>query len=186
MSRSRKKRELYQLVLADTDIRTALNVADDFIDLVKEWRKPKLPYHLSEAFVAYIAVSYSRPFIQTRRSSVPPLPPRWSHFNDKRLQKTHDLMLNVRHTLFAHSDPSLRMMTIFPAGVFMPIGRTAPRTSYMLTAQTLPPAAVGELRATCVDLQQRLQTRINELLEELYGGMDLPQKEFRLRFDDGF
>ncbi len=66
------------------------------------------------------------------------------------------------------------------------IGRVAPRTSYMMTAQTVPPTAIGELRATCVDLQQRLQARLNELIDELYGRMDLPQGKFRLRFDDGF
>jgi hypothetical protein len=186
-SRARKKREFYQLALADTDVRTAINVADDFIDLLNEWRRPKLPYHLSEAFVAYIAVSYSRPFVQTRRSSVPVLPPRWGQFADKRLQRTHDLILRVRHELFAHTDPSLRKLMIIPAGVFMKeIGRIAPRTSYMMTAQTLPPTAIGELRVTCVDLQTRLQARLNELLDDLYGGMEMPQRKFPFRFDDGF
>jgi hypothetical protein len=186
ISRIRKKREFYQLALADTDIRTAINVADDFIKLLKDWRKPKLPYHLSEAFVAYIVVSYSRPFIRTRRSRVSPLPPRWSQFDNRRLQETHDLMVRVRHTLFAHSDPSLRMMSIIPAGVLMKIGRPAPKISYMLTSQILPPTEVGNLRATCVDLQQRLEVRVKQLLDEIYGGMELPRREFSLRFDDGF
>ena len=82
--------------------------------------------------------------------------------------------------------PSLRKLTIIPAGVFTKeMGRAAPRTSYMMTAQTVPPTAVGELRATCVDLQGRLQARLTELIDELYGGMDLPHGVFGLRFDDG-
>jgi hypothetical protein len=52
--RCRRKRELYQLVLADIDVRAAINVADDFIELLTRWPKGKnLPYHLSKAFVAY-------------------------------------------------------------------------------------------------------------------------------------
>ena len=41
-------------VLADIDVRAAINVADDFIELLTRWPKGEnLPYHLSEAFVAY-------------------------------------------------------------------------------------------------------------------------------------
>jgi hypothetical protein len=186
ISRSRKKRELYQVALADIDVRAAIAAADDFIALLDRYRFPgdKLPYHLSDAFVAYIAVAYARPFNPGRRSATPALPPRWGKFEDKNLQTTHDMMLDVRHTMFAHSDPKDREMTIIPAGCSVR-GRIAPRTSLMVSKWILPPTVIGELRATCVNLQKRLEKRITTLMEELYGEMDLPGRTFRVRFDEG-
>lgn len=185
-ARSWKKRELYQFVLADTDIRTSIAVADDFIELLRAWKKETLPYHLSEAFVAYVAVSYARPFTHDRRhSSVASLPEKWGKFSDPKLQETHDMMIDLRHTLFAHSDPTSRKLSIIPPGVVLFRQEIAQGTSWELTTFSLPPHSIGELRNTCVDLQRRLQQRITILIDELYGGMDLPRAKFRVRFDEG-
>ena len=93
--RSKKKRELYQLVLADTDIRTALGVADDFLTLLSEWPNPDkpLPYHLTEACMAHIAVSYTRPFTHGKRSSIPSLSPKWEKCLNPAFQETHNLII---------------------------------------------------------------------------------------------
>lgn len=186
IARSRKKRELYQFALADIDVRAAIAGADDFIALLARLGFPgdQLPYHLSDAFVAYIAVAYARPFNPGRRSIVPALPPRWGKFEDETMQRTHDMMLDVRHTIFAHSDPTYREMAIIPAGCAFG-NRVAPRTSFLVTKWVLPPTVIGELRATCVDLQGRLEKRIETLMEDLYGEMDLPRRRFPLRFDEG-
>jgi|GEM_PF-756131 len=185
-ARSKKKQEFYQIALAELDVRTAIGVADDFIELMKDWPpKRPLPYHLSEAFVAHIAVSYSRPFVESRRSFIRPLPRHWSRFKNAELKRIHDLMISVRHTLFAHTDPTLVKVRIVPPGVKMPTLGIPTLTSWTVNRQTLPPHAIGELRATCVHVHARLEWRIHELMEELYGGMELPQKMFPIRFDEG-
>ena len=147
-TRARKKRELFQIALAELDVRTAIGVADDFIELMKSWPSDKgLPYHLAEAFVAHIAVSYARPFTETRKAVVPPLPRRWSRFKDTNLQRIHDLMIDVRHTLFAHTDATQISLEIVPSGVMMKgIGRPAPLNSWVIRRKTLPPHSIGDLR----------------------------------------
>jgi hypothetical protein len=185
-TRSRKKQKLdfYRLALADKDIRTALYTCDAFIELIRRWQEPKLPYEVSEAFFAAILVSYSRPFTENNFPGV--LPKRWRRFAGKALQGTHDEMLKNRHSLFAHTDAEIHRMTIIPDGCLpKSIGPKPPQTAYMIRGVVLQPESVVRYRAVCADPQERLEKASQQALADLYGGMELPNREFSMRFDDG-
>ena len=135
-TRSRKKQKLdfYRLALGDKDIRTALYTCDAFIELIRKWQGPKLPYEVSEAFFAAILVSYSRPFTENNFPGL--LPKQWRRFAGKELQETHDEMLKNRHSLFAHTDAEIHRMTIIPDGCLpKSIGPKPPQTAYMIRAE---------------------------------------------------
>jgi len=44
---------------------------------------------------------------------------------------------------------------------------------------------IGQIPALALDLSRRLNAEIEASLENLYGGMELPAKKFRLRIDQG-
>jgi hypothetical protein len=181
--RSRKKFELYRLAVANQDISHAVNTCDELLKIIfaKE-TGPKLPYHLREAFFSTIIVSYARPFMDN--DSNLKLPKEWSKFSNKGMQDTHLHMLELRNQLYGHSDADANRMIIMPAGYdSKQIGRKIPRTSWMF--HTFVPAheSILGFRATAADLQKRLEADVSSRIEELYDGMDLPNKPFRLNRD---
>ena len=188
VARSRKKRELYRLALAALDVRTAENYCDELIETI-DWGGKKIPLHLTDAFSAAVVTAYARPFVQTRDPrSVGVLPKRWHRFSNSQLQDAHETMLRLRDNLFAHTDQTMTPMTIIPAGVMMDqIGRTAPRTSWQLGRRAIPPiTTMLNFRNACHDLRARLEDAVSTEIDDLYGNMQLPNAEFRLRFDEGF
>jgi len=110
-----EKNGALQLVLAETNVRSAVTVADHFIDLLGRGTG-SIPALFSEAFLGYVAICYARPFSHSRKSSVQSLPAKWGKFSDPILQHAHNKMIGYRHTLFAHSDPSERTLLIVPDG----------------------------------------------------------------------
>jgi hypothetical protein len=181
--RNKRKLDLYRLALADKDARAALYACNSFLDMIHTRREETIPFPVSDAFISSIVTCYARPFTINDFPGV--LPKQWSKFSGQRLQAAHREMLRLRHELFAHSDPTIHKMRIIPAGVGMRrIGRNAPKTSYLIQSELIPPWRVVGFRDACVDLQARLEKSISELLDELYGGMDLPKAEFSLRLDD--
>ena len=95
-------------------------------------------------------------------------------------------MLKNRHSLFAHADAAIHRMTIIPDGCLpKSIGSKPPQTAYKIRGFLLRPETVVRYRAVCADLQQRLEKASQQALADLYRGMELPNREFLLRFDDG-
>lgn len=76
-------------------------------------------------------------------------------------------------------------MSIIPAGIDPGIGRPVPGNSWRIGSQLIPPWRVPDFRDTCKDLQTRLERAMTDLMEELYGKMDLPRRPFPLRFSEG-
>jgi hypothetical protein len=182
--RSKRKLDLYRLALADKDVRAALYACNAFLDLIHNWTEQTISYPVSDAFISSIVTCYARPFTFNDFPGVLPKP--WRKFSDPRLQNAHHEMVTLRHELFAHSDPTIHTMQIIPAGCYMAgVGRNAPRTSYLIRSQLIPPPRVVGFRDTCADLQGRLEKAISELVDELYDGMDLPQRAFPFRFNEG-
>lgn len=182
--RSKRKLDLYRLALADKDVRAALYACNAFLDLIHGWTGETIPYPTSDAFISSIVTCYARPFTSNDFPGV--LPKQWRKFSDQQHQEAHREMIRLRHELFAHSDPTIHTMQIIPAGCYMRgVDRNAPRTSYQIRSQLIPPPRVVGFRDTCVELQARFEKAISEMLDELYDGMDLPKRAFPFRFNEG-
>jgi hypothetical protein len=177
-SRSAKKKELYQLAIARSDITEAMTTCDIMVEHVKDMGS-KLYQPLFHAIV----VSYARPFTGNRPHGR--LPAEWSKFPDPYFQEAHDKIIKARNQYIAHSDEEIRKVLIFPPGA--PIGETGYRAGDLsLTVRTMgfPLEWFPPIRDLCRDLGGRMDKRVNSLLAELYVGRELPAEAFPLTFDD--
>jgi hypothetical protein len=160
--RAAKKKELYQLAIARSDITEAMTTCDLMIQHVKDMGD-KLYQPLFHAIV----VSYARPF--TKNQPHGRLPTEWSKFSDPYFQEAHDKIIKARHQYIAHSDEEIRKVLIFPPGAR--IGETDYKVGDIsLTVRTLgfPLSWFPPIRDLCLDLGGRLDKRVNSLLAELY------------------
>ena len=185
-SRTRKqlKHDLYRLALADESIRYASAACDLVAKVIIEWKGKTLPFISGDCLMASIAVFYARPFTYNDFPGI--LPKKWTRFSTPALQRAHEEMIECRHEIFAHCDPKIHTMSIIPAGVIFPkMSHTFPHISYTINSYTIPPTRVVFWHRTCKDLQKRLEAASFEMLETLYGTLDLPQRQFPLRFNNG-
>ncbi len=175
-----------KLALANKDVETALLTCNTFIQVIMQWKGKMLPLEIAEAFIATIIVSYSRPFVQTSNSFPGELPKSWHKFADKRLEAIHKEMLEHRHSLFAHTDPTIHKISIVPDGCLPKnLGPKPPQIAYIINGVQIPPQNVVRFKAVCEDLQQRLEVETQKLLYELYEGLELPRRKFTLKYDEG-
>jgi hypothetical protein len=86
--RSQKKKELYQLAVARSDITAALKTCDLIIQQVKE-----IGNDLYQPLFHVIVIAYARPF--TRNKPFGPLPSEWSKFSDPAFQEMHDDLVSA-------------------------------------------------------------------------------------------
>ena len=182
-ARSYKKRELYRLLIARSDITAALNACDLIIKNVATL-KDDLLYPLTTAVV----VCYARPFTENKPHGA--LPKRYIKFDNPLHQEVHDKLIKARHEAFAHSDMNIRWAQIVSPNVVF--GKTETgidlkgvdvgiQVRYYLWA----PDFFTKVRETILDLGQRLQRDIEELKDNLYKGMELPNAPFKIRIDEG-
>lgn len=162
-----RKRELYRMALARTDISEARTACDLFLDNVKTYSDP-----LYRILYAAIVVAYARPFIQSRTLGV--LPSRWTKFSDPRLQGTHNTLISARNEIVAHSDVSKRPATVYPPGSTVgPIREPSESFGIAVNSYIFRPTSFADVHDTCTDLLNRLHTEIQNELEELYGQANL-------------
>jgi hypothetical protein len=137
---------------------------------------------------AAIVICYSRPFTPSRRNSLGCLPGEWTKFKNPKLQQAHDTLLQARGEIVAHSDGEIRQIKIFPPNI-KPKEPSIPKSSriaFAIKTYTLSLSQIKNCQAACEDLSIRMMPEIEKLLEEIYGNMELPQREFLLRIDEGF
>ena len=177
-ARSKRKEQLYKIIVARSDITAALYASDLMLERVKTMGDP-LYYPLYAAAV----ICYARPFSDNK--PLGPLMKHWREFSDHTLQATHDDIIAARNELIAHSDLAARRVEILPPGA-----RVADRTSTGVGCKVgsyyFPIEKFHDVSATCRDLGGRLDSEVWRQLDALYGGMDLPRRAFPLRLgDDG-
>jgi len=181
--RSHQKRHLYRLLIARSDITAALNACDLILKNI-ETLKDDLLYPLTTAVV----VCYVRPFTENKPHGA--LPKRYTKFANPLHQKVHNELIKARHEAFAHSDMNIRRAQVVPPNVVF--GKTetgkelksidvSVQVSYYLWA----PDFFTNVRETILDIGRRLQTEIEELKDNLYKGMELPNAPFTIRIDEG-
>lgn len=181
-SRSRLKRNLYQLLIARSDIHAALEACKLFAELVK-----KLGDDLHYPLFAAIVVCYARPF--TANDPFGPLPEKWARFANAKHHDVHNRLMAARHEMIAHSDIKVREAKIIPTGYSAGTWKGKEFKNERVGAQTdyylYPVDFVPLVRETAIDLYRRVNEEIEKLVDELYGGMDLPARPFPIKFDEG-
>lgn len=181
-ARSHQKRDLYRLLIARSDIYASLNACNLILNNVKSIKDENL-YPLTTSVV----VCYSRPF--TANKPYGALPKRWSKFDNPLYQNTHDMLLQARHELFAHSDMDIRKAQIIPPNVPFVIDGDkdlkSPEISTQVSYKLFAIDFFKIVKETNLDIGKRIQAEINKLTIDLYADMELPNKEFYLRIDEG-
>lgn len=175
---NQKKKELYKLAVARSDVTAALDTCDLLLPRVKTLRDT-LYFPLQNAII----VCYARPFTQNKPFG--PLSNKWQKFSTKRLQETHELLLTLRDKTIAHSDLKIRKVFIHPPGT--PLARTGIVTDNLglaISNQALPLERIQEVRDLCYDLGYRLNIEAEKMLKFLFGSKHLPPESFELIFND--
>jgi hypothetical protein len=173
----KRKKELYKIVVARSDITAALNACSLFLSRVKDFADD-----LYIPLVNAIIVCYSRPF--SRNKPLGSLPKKWHGFDNSRFQEIHEGLLELRNKTVAHSDLEIRKVSVLPKGA--PVRETGLRTESLgviISNRLLPIEIFPEIRNLCLDLGHRLNLEVKEELELLFGDKDLPPEEFELTFD---
>ncbi len=181
--RSTKKRQLQRLMIANSDIRAAKDACEFLL------ANPLPPFHsLQHAMAAAIVICYSRPFTTSRRNSLGCLPSEWIKFKNSKLQLAHNTLLKARSEIVAHSDSETRQIKVYPPNI-KPKEPSLPKSSriaFAIKTYTLSQSQIENSLDACEDLIARMMPEIERLLEEIYGKMELPQREFVLRINEGF
>jgi hypothetical protein len=188
-TRTEKKRELNKLILAHSDVYAAFKTCEHFLAIIgphtvrNPSKYPGMDHPLYFPLIEAIVISYSRPF--TPNDSLGELKKEWHRFQDARLQDAHRLILQARNELVAHSDMLIRKVVIQPPGDSKIEGYRSVGVGYGIKGYWFTIEQVEIFCVTAGNLAKRLHEATEHLLEDLYGGMELPAKEFDLELNDG-
>jgi hypothetical protein len=188
-TRTEKKRELNKLILAHSDVYAAFKTCEHFLAIIRPHaasnpsKYPGMDHPLYFPLIEAIVISYSRPF--TPNDSLGELKKEWHKFPDARLQDAHRRILQARNELVAHSDMVVRKVVIQPPGDSRVEGYRSVGVGYGIKGYWFTVNQVKTFSATAGNLAKRLHEATEQLLEDLYDGMELPAKEFYLEFNDG-
>ena len=190
--RSEKKKLFHKLVLAQSDMHSAYKTCELFMEKVwqLEIAKPReiagfqnpLYFPLLQALV----ISYARPFIDNDGLGV--LPKKWSKFDDLKFSEAHKLNLKYRNELVAHNDQHIRKVQIVPQNanyVPMPKGKKMFGHGFAIRTYGIDLQQMQIIYRLSSFQAKRLLDEVIKLFDELYKGMDLPNKQFDLRIDEG-
>lgn len=144
-------------------------------------------HELYSPLYSAIVVCYSRPFTNNKPHGA--LPSKWYSFEMEIHKKTHDELLKARHELIAHSDMTVKSAMIVPPGIEMGGKSKKPIISDHIGVQTTfyyyARSFFKDSYALCLFQGSRISVEIDVLLEELYGGMELPNAPFEIKMDNG-
>ena len=179
LSRRKKKLELYKLVVARSDISICWRTCELVLERVSGHEDP-----LFQPLFYAAVISYGRPFEGNKTTG--PLSRHWSDYREPRLREMHRRLMETRHGLVAHSDVDVRTMMIHPPGTLLPrASKPTKSVSIELAGYFFPRVMFVDTRDACLDLFNRLNERIDVLLDELYESQGLPVVSTNLTFDDG-
>jgi hypothetical protein len=188
--RIHKKREFHKLAVAHSDIRDAHEASVHLLKLLNVPREQRnyphagMDHPLYRSLVSAIVVSYAKPFTQNEGFGV--LKKKWTQFAHPKWNQCHARVLKARHEMFAHSDAAVRVLQIHPPGKqkFLD-GKETEHVGFSIRGYMFTHAEIETLADLTYDLGGRIFGEVERLLEELYAGLDLPNRNFLLRFDNG-
>lgn len=165
---------LYKIAIAHNDITEALFTTRLFIKTVRDIRDPNFQ-PLQDAIV----IAYARPF--TGNKPYGSLDKKWEVFSDHGMQRLHELLVNTRNTLIAHSDKLYRKVQIVPEGTSSVPGlSTTKGLGITVGTKKIAMDMFPRIEALCLNLGGRLDIEMVDLLDALYGGKKLPPEPFDL------
>lgn len=158
-----EKRNLYKLILARSDITSALFTCRYCQENVKDIRN-KIWLPLQEAII----VTYSRPF--TDNKPLGSLKKSWGIFPNGKLQSVHKKILEARDKQIAHSDLEQNKVSIVPKGVpAPPDNHISSSVMILISSFKFPLAFFEDVEILCSYIGKRLNIEIDSELERLYG-----------------
>ena len=190
LARSEKKREIYKLILAQSDIWDACKTCEHFLTVIgPHAAKNSGPYAgmnhpLYYPLLEAIVISYARPF--TQNNGLGQLVKKWGGFTNRRHKEAHEKIIRSRNELVAHSDPFVRKVKIEPPGVRKLGDIQSSEIGFSIRGYWFTIMEVEVFHDTARDLAARLLEEVEKNLTSLYGGMDLPAKAFDLQLSKLF
>ena len=187
--RSEKKREIYKLILAQSDIGAACRTCEHFLAVIgpraakSSGRYAGMDHPLYRPLLEAIVISYTRPF--TGSKTIGKLKQKWGKFGNPQFQAAHDKILGARNELVAHSDRFARSVKIEPPGARKFGTIQSKEVGFSIRGYWFTVRDVNAFYRTAGDLAARLLAEVEKLLADLYGGMDLPARAFDLQLDEG-
>jgi len=181
-SRSKRKKELYKLLVARSDITASLNSCKQILEKVDG-----LGHELYYPLYTAVVICYTRPFTNNKPHGA--LPKKWYTFDDEILSETHNDLISARNELIAHSDMTIKEAYVVPAGCEIGKDGDKPLVSDFIGVQTtmhyFPRPMFEKICNLCMFQGTRINQEIDDLITELYEGMELPSKPFKIRIDNG-
>lgn len=190
-TRKEEKKYLQRLLLAHSDIFAAHKTSDHFLHIITDDGVHKgkpyagMDHPLYSPLVSAMVVTYAKPFV--RSDTVGQLKKDWEKFSNLRWEAMHKRILKARNEMFAHNDAEVRKIKILPPRQITLGNRTAKTEGigFGVFGYDFSLSEIRTFAELSFDLARRLFDECNRLIAELYGGMELPQKDFPLRYDDG-
>ena len=171
-----RKKLLYKLCVAKSDITSAMIACNYLITSVKDTDDP-----LYLPLLNAIIVCYWRPF--SNNFPLGPLPKKWNNFRNKKNQTIHSTLSTFRDKIVAHSDLEYRTVFVYPREnpLTTPAGEF-PGLSVTVTEKRLPLYFFPEIYQHCIDLINRFEADIQENIKYLFSSEKPPDKKFKLTF----
>ncbi|MEN4952817.1 hypothetical protein [Stenotrophomonas sp. TWI819] len=177
-TRRQMKMGLYKLTLARSDFFASRKACAYMVKHVTGFDHP-LYYHLYASSV----VSYAKPFVN---SAIGVLPSRWAKFEHRWMTDVHNDVIRARHEVIAHNDQNARKLTIVPPGAtpddIVPVSRIG--IALKLETYYISGGLFSSLGQVCDHQIDRLNEAIDDALDALYEGQELPSAPFELTLDD--
>ncbi|MCW0423511.1 MULTISPECIES: hypothetical protein [Xanthomonas] len=178
MTRRQMKLSLYKLALARSDFFASRKACEYMVKHVDGFGHP-LYYHLYASSV----VSYAKPFVD---SALGVLPSRWGKFEHAWMRDVHNDVIRARHEVIAHNDQTARKLSIVPPGAapddIVPMSRIG--IALKLDTYYISGGFFSSLGQVCEYQIKRLNKAIDDALDILYEGRELPSESFVLTLDD--
>lgn len=169
-----KRVELYKLIVARSDITEALYITRIFLKEIKDLKDEKY-FALQNAII----VSYTRPF--TSNKPFGPLEKEWSKFSDPKHAAIHLKIIRHRHQSAAHSDFDIRKVCIEPKGVIIkPMKTKSEEIGVTVRNEAFPISSFKVIEHLCLGLGSRIHQEVEKRIDEIFGNVNLPVKEFEL------
>jgi hypothetical protein len=181
VERSYRKVELLKLMSARSDFGGARHAARMLLE-----HAPELGSDLNYPLLVAAVVCYSRPFTDNKPHGG--LANRYERSLPEKLRAVHEEALRSRNEFFAHSDLRVRQAYICPAGSLLgsePLELRSAGLGSAINFRMYPPSFLAGLHDASSHLLGLLSADIQALLDELFGGMELPAAKFKLRIDNG-
>lgn len=172
-----RKTELLKLVSARSDFSGARRAAALLVGSASA-----LGDDLNYPLLVATVVCYSRPFTANEPHGA--IPNRYSRGVPKVLQPVHAELLDARHKCFAHSDLTDRPAYVYPPGCEIAEGVTAAGLGSAIETPRYSAGFVTSVGQLCEHLLGELSRDIAALLNELYGGRQLPLDRIRIAIDN--